>query len=93
MKKPSLTAVRKRLTGMFALPPEVTLNLPLVSLVGSGELSVENYKGIIEYTPERLRVRTAAGILRLSGKRLTLKRLTAESLLVRGVIETVEYTQ
>ena len=91
MKKIGVTSVAKGLTAMFALPEEVMLNLPLLSLVGGGELSVENHKGVVEYTAERLRVNTTAGVLKIDGRRLAIKQLTAERILVRGAIDSVAF--
>jgi len=91
VKKIGVTSVAKGLTAMFALPEEVMLNLPLLSLVGGGELSVENHKGVVEYTAERLRVNTTAGVLKIDGRRLAIKQLTAERILVRGAIDSVAF--
>ena len=93
MKKPSVSAMARGLTAAFALPEEVVLNLPLLSLIGGGELSVENHKGIVEYTDERLRVNTSAGVLKVDGRRLAIKQLTAERILVRGAIESVTFVR
>ena len=91
MKKPDITSMAKRVTAALALPEEVVLNLPLVTIVGSNELTVENHKGIIEYTEERLRVGTTAGVLLLCGKRLCIRQLTAERMQIRGAIDRIEF--
>ena len=91
MKKPTAIAMAKSITSILALPEEIVLDLPLITLIGGGELSLENHKGIIEYTETRLRVNTAAGVFRLEGKRLVIKQLTAERILVRGAIDTIGF--
>ena len=91
MKKANVSSMVKGLTAMLALPEELVLNLPLLSLVGGNELSVENHKGIVEYTAERLRINTAAGVLKIDGRRLSIKQLTAERILVRGAIDAVAF--
>ena len=73
------------------LPKEIMLGLPLISLLGRGEVTVENYKGILEYDEETVRIGTAAGVLRLSGKGLCLKQLTAECLVITGALEGLEF--
>lgn len=79
--------LRKNVTEALELPKEIMLNLPLVSLVGREEVTIENYKGILEYGEEMVRVGTAAGVLRLTGKGLCLKQLSAECMVVTGKID------
>lgn len=83
--------LRKNMTEALELPKEIMLNLPLISLVGREEVTIENYKGILEYSEEMLRIGTAAGVLRLTGKGLCLKQLSAECLIVTGKIENLTF--
>jgi len=81
--------LRKNMTEALELPKEIMLNLPLISLVGREEMTIENYKGILEYGEETVRIGTAAGVLRLTGKGLCLKQLSAECMVVTGKIENL----
>ena len=73
------------------LPKEIMLNLPLISLVGQEEVTIENYRGILEYSEETVRVGTAAGILQLRGKKLCLKQLSADCMVVTGRVEKLDF--
>ena len=84
---------RKNMTEALELPKEIMLNLPLISFIGREEVSIENYKGILEYGEETVRVGTAAGILRLTGRGLCIKQLSAECLVVTGRVEKLEFLQ
>ena len=83
--------LRKNVTEALELPTEIMLNLPLISLVGRGEVTIENYKGILEYGEELVRIGTAAGVLRLTGSGLCLKQLSAECMVVTGRIENLSF--
>lgn len=85
--------VKRRVADALELPKEVLLNLPLISLIGKEEVGVENFKGILEYHEETVRVNTTAGVLRIQGQGLKLKQLTAEQILVTGQIKTLEFLQ
>jgi sporulation protein YqfC len=78
--------LKKRIVKTFELPKEIILDLPRVMLIGNEELSIDNYKGIIEYQPELLRINTGAGILYIEGKNLCLKQITAEQIKITGCI-------
>jgi len=81
----------KKLAGMLDLPREVTMNLPLITVTGSEQVSVENFKGVIEYTTERVRINTPCGVLKIVGRGLTLKQVTSENILITGGVSGLEY--
>ncbi len=83
--------LRRNMTEALELPKEIMLDLPLVSLVGREEVTIENYKGILEYGEEQMRLSTGAGILRLTGKGLCLKQLSAEAVVVAGKLEGMDF--
>lgn len=91
MKKISKSNIKKTITSMLELPKEVVFNLPLISVIGNEQINIENYKGIIEYNLERIRINTSCGIMKIEGKNLLLKQITAENISVTGSISKLEY--
>ena len=83
--------VKRDITAALALPKEIVLNLPLITMYGNEELNLENYKGIVEYTNERLRISTSIGVLKIEGRNLLLKQVTSEHITVAGGIVKIEY--
>ncbi len=83
--------LRKNVTEALELPKEIMLNLPLISLIGREEVTIENYKGILEYSEDVVRIGTAAGVFRMRGRNFCLKQLTAECLVVTGSVESMEF--
>jgi sporulation protein YqfC len=67
MKKKKLQTVRSTVSEMFELPKEITLNMPKISLIGNNQMLVENHRGIIEYTPNIIRVNSTVGVIRVQG--------------------------
>ncbi len=82
---------KRGMVNALELPKEVILNLPLISLTGKEELVIENYKGIVEYSDEIIRVSTAVGVLRVGGKGLLLKQLTSECIVITGSIQNITF--
>lgn len=76
---------------LFELPREVVLNLPRLTMVGNGQLYLENHRGVIAYDEYRVRVGVNDGEIIIRGRGLQLKNLLAEELLVKGIIEGVDY--
>lgn len=79
------------MTEALELPKEILLNLPLISLIGREEVTIENYKGILAYAEDTVRIGTAVGILCLKGQELSIRELTAECLVVTGRIEGLSF--
>ncbi len=73
------------------LPVEIVKNLPCVYIKGNDEITVENYKGIIEYTSEGIKLNTKLGIVKIYGKKLNLKQITSDFIVIDGFIEKFEY--
>jgi len=83
--------LRARVAALFELPQEIVLDLPLISVIGQSELRVENYKSLLEYSDTHIRVNTGSGVLKIEGRKLTLKQLTSESVTVTGVLVNFGY--
>ncbi len=73
------------------LPLDVVKNLPLITQTGNEKLIIENYRGIIEYTEEIIRLNTRICVIKIWGRDLYLKEVTTEILIIKGTIFKVEY--
>jgi sporulation protein YqfC len=84
--------IKERAAAFLSLPKEVALDLPLVMATGRGEVSIENYKDLLEFSETKIRVRTREGIMTVEGERLKLRQITTENVLVSGSISGILYT-
>ena len=73
------------------MPKDVVLGVPIITLTGQVELLIENYRGILEYTDQLIRVQTKSGQIRVQGKRLQIAYYTNDEMKVTGHIQSVEY--
>ncbi|MCL1863833.1 MAG: YabP/YqfC family sporulation protein [Defluviitaleaceae bacterium] len=83
--------IKQKLTNFLSLPQEVALDLPLIMATGRGEVNIENYKNLIEFTDTKIRVNTRAGSMTIEGEKLTLRQVTTENVLVSGIISGIKY--
>lgn len=81
----------QHITGSLELPEDVILDLPKLTVTGNVQLLVENHKGIIEYTPEKIRVRTRVGEIIINGTDLRIDSLFREEILMQGRIAGVQF--
>ena len=85
--------MKEKVTEALELPKEIVLNLPKITMLGNGDLIVENYKGIIEYSEEKIRINTLSGTVRISGAGLIIKEITSEDMMVKGEIKSLEFVR
>ena len=73
------------------LPEEVILNVPTANIYGNKKIEIYNFKGLIEYSLERIRINTTIGVLIIEGKNLEIKIMTTEELHIIGLIAQISY--
>lgn len=83
--------IKEHAANFFSLPKEIALDLPLLTATGRGELGIENYKNLLEFSEEKIRVRTREGVVIVTGEGLTLRQITTENVLVSGKISGVSF--
>jgi sporulation protein YqfC len=82
---------RQNLADLLELPREIVLNLPRVIVVGNLQCYLENHRGVIEYTTERVRVAVNGGEIKISGNKLVIRYMANEEIAIDGTIDSVEY--
>ena len=61
---------RYRMADAANLPKDVVLGVPILTLTGHYEVNIENYRGILEYTEQLIRINVRSGQIRITGKSL-----------------------
>jgi len=84
--------LKEKLTAAMSLPKEIALDLPVVTATGRNELTVENYKNLIEFAETEIRIRIRDGVITVQGEGLILQQVTTEILHVSGKIGGVVWS-
>ena len=79
--------VREKIERALEMPLELLKNIPRVTLIGNENVLIENYKSIVEYEKNIIRVSNNVCIL---GEELNVSELSAEELIVTGKIKSIE---
>ena len=83
--------IKEKMANAMSLPKEIALDLTVVTSTGRGEVTVENYKNLLEFAETQIRIRTREGVIIIVGERLTLQHITTENLLILGRIASISY--
>ena len=79
----------QRLADSADLSTEPLPMLPLVELAGDKRVLIENHRGVVQYSRERICVKVRYGIVCVCGCGLELSRMTKEQLVISGRIDGV----
>jgi len=91
MSTNKLFALKAAISEALELPGEITLNLPKIIMIGHSRMLIENHKGVIEFTPLKIRLNSGIGVIKIEGIDLNLKNIASDDIIVTGKIKTVSF--
>lgn len=87
-EKPGL---REKLGGVLEISSDLLNDIPRITMNDNREIYIENYKGIIEYDENLIRLNSKGYTIKIMGHGLGIYSITDEEIGVRGVILSVEF--
>jgi len=84
-------SLKQKISDTLDLPKDIVLNLCRITITGRIAVFIENHKGIMEYTSDRVKINTGNGLLIIKGEDLVLKTIIVDEITVEGRIKSVEY--
>lgn len=73
------------------LPKDLMYGDSIVTITGRREVLIENYKGILEYTEDYIKIQAKNVKLTVYGKQLSIEYYTNEDMKVVGFVKLIEY--
>lgn len=70
---------------------DLNITLSRVELIGNHRLSIENHKGIHEYSDLSMKIALSDGYLHITGQNMEIYNLTLKEVTVIGTINSLEY--
>ena len=90
MDKRKTGELLERASARLSLPGEALAGLPKVEITGRSRLTVENHRGLLEYTRERIEINGGRIMITVRGDSLSIRAMSADALLIEGVVVSVE---
>ncbi|NOU76055.1 sporulation protein YqfC [Paenibacillus sp. LMG 31458] len=73
------------------LPQDVVQDLPRITMIGNVQLYVENHRGVLHFSSEKLKLELTKGTLEVFGKQLVIRAILSEEVFIEGLIDNVKY--
>ena len=83
--------IREKIAEMTDIPKDFMMNMPRVTILGNKEVYVDNYKGLLEYTQETIRLATTNKVIIIKGDGLMITRIVEEAVFIGGNIFSIEF--
>ncbi|MCI9136211.1 MAG: sporulation protein [Lachnospiraceae bacterium] len=83
--------VKSNIVESLELPIDIMYGAVIITATGRGQVLVENYKGIIEYTQEKIRLQTKTCQVTIQGTNLLVEYYTNEEMKITGCIQGILY--
>lgn len=83
--------IREKMTEKLRLPKDLVMGAAVLTVTGRSEAYIENYRGIIEYTEEKIRLQTKTCQMTLTGQKLHIDYYTEDEMKISGLIGEIHY--
>ena len=89
--KEEKATLREKMAEALDVSKEVILDAVKLTVIGNGEMTVENYKSIAEYTENKIVLEAKPERVLVSGRNLEIKSLAKEMLYITGRVFGIEF--
>ncbi len=90
-KKQKEKGRKEKIVESLELSKELLLGDCVVTLTGKSEAYIENYRGIIEYTSERIKLQAKKCVIEFEGSGLKVGYYTNDGMKITGQISDIHY--
>ena len=90
--KPIMKKAREQMADSLKLPKDFICGASITSITGCEEAFVENYKGIIEYNKNCIKIQTKVSRVTFLGKDLEIVYCTNVDMKITGEMDTITYS-
>ena len=88
MPKEEKKKIRQKMQEAMEIPKELLKGYSRVTIIGAEDIWIENYKGILEYSEEIIRL---GNDICIYGQNLSVEEITSEDILIVGNIKNIEF--
>ena len=82
---------KRKILDALELPEEIAAGATKISVTSFNKVRVDNYKSLIEYEKEVIRINTTEKLIKITGEEMEISEVTDESVEIKGKISSVVF--
>lgn len=79
------------LSSTLNIPSDILTGDPIITIIGRSEISIENYRRIIEYTNNNVKILTNIGSISIQGRDMKISYLGKDEMKIAGKFELIKH--
>lgn len=79
------------LSSTLNIPTDILAGDPIITIIGRNEITIENYKRIIEYTSKNIKIKTNIGNILIQGKDMKISYFGEDEMKIAGKFELIKH--
>ena len=80
-----------RIADALDLPLDVMCDVPRTEIMGKERINIENFRGILDYNENCVKINTTSGIIKIDGDGLLIESITDEGVCIKGTVIRLEF--
>lgn len=89
MKRKESKSVRVAET--LDMPLEVMCDFPKIEIIGNCKVFIENFRGVLDYNENCIKVNTTVGIAEIIGTEIIIDSITDDEICLKGNFESMRF--
>ena len=82
---------RKLTAELLDMPQDVVYDLPRLTMIGDRQQYIENHRGVVHFSTERLRLALHNGEIDVFGTELVIRQIWTEEVFIEGHIASIQF--
>lgn len=82
---------KKKILKALEIPEEIGSNVTGINISGFSKIRIENYKSLVEYEKERIRINTSEALICIEGNGFNISSVTDTIVEIEGKISAVYF--
>lgn len=93
MKKSFFTKERllSKAENLLDVSGGVLRDLPNITIYGTENAEIDNFKALLDFSPDSVRINTTGGIIRIDGLNLAIGFMTDDTIAIKGSIKNISF--
>lgn len=80
---------RKLAVDLLDLPQDIVFDMPRLTMVGDRQLTIENHRGVLHFSEDRVLLELGIGKLEITGSEMVIRSVWTEEIFIEGVIKEI----